>query len=48
MKKKQKFDSLGRPIIDSAVQEKLDLLDEPVSIDLYNALKSQIQNTILF
>ncbi|HPA21950.1 MAG TPA: SLBB domain-containing protein [Ferruginibacter sp.] len=37
--KKQKFDSLGRPIIDSAVQEKLDLLDEPVSIDLYNALK---------
>ena len=38
--KKQKFDSLGRPIIDSVLQEKLDLLDEPVSIDLYNALKN--------
>ncbi len=37
---KQKFDSLGRPIIDSVLQEKLDLLDEPVSIDLYNALKN--------
>lgn len=36
---KPQFDSLGRLIIDSAAKQKIKLLDEPVSIDLYNALR---------
>lgn len=36
---KPKFDSMGRPIIDSAALQKIKLIEDPVSIDLYNALK---------
>ncbi len=34
-----KLDTLGRPILDSSKVEKMKFLEEPVSIDLYNALK---------
>ncbi|MFZ1529681.1 MAG: SLBB domain-containing protein [Ferruginibacter sp.] len=34
-----KFDSMGKAIIDSAAMQKLKAIEEPVSIDLYNALK---------
>ncbi len=34
-----KFDSMGKAIIDSAVMQKIQSIEEPVSIDLYNALK---------